>query len=79
MPIPEFHEVDLQLISEASKALNKYLDSVDKDECFEIKKDRWICLRKALSSMGKISPELKETFMKSHNLLQYKSIIKGVT
>jgi len=79
MPISEFHELDLQLISEASKALNKYLDSVDRDDNFDTKKKRWIRLREALTNIGKISPELKETFMKSHNLWQYKSLIQDQT
>jgi hypothetical protein len=76
MPFSEFHEPDLQLISEASKALNKYLDAVERNSSYETKVKRWICLREALFNIGKISPELKETFMKSHNLWQDKNLLQ---
>ena len=71
----DIQENDLLLISEASKALNKYLDAVGKNETFENKKARWVMLKEALSSIGRISPDLKENFIRTHNLSQYKSLI----
>jgi hypothetical protein len=61
-------ERELIVLNAASMALNSYLDAVSRDENFEIKKQRWVELKRALSALENISPELKKTFIRTHNL-----------